>query len=1139
MDQLELEDLVYTYPNINEPGFQTKISAKKEFKEVGALVSESIPKPGGLFRHQEFIKRFMRQYDEQLIFHQTGTGKTCSTIGVVEYYKKIAEELVETLSNDDIPYKKAVVLVKGDSLANEFKKQLLCVCTDGDYITEGILNFKSERSRKNNISRSISRFYTVTTYETFAKELFKMNDEQLHNEHENTIFIIDEVHNINKDTTQTKSKIDPTTGNKYFYKLETIGEKSDGLTREVIVTSRQTYDQLWRLFHLLHTRKIMALTATPMINDVFEIGPRLNLILPINKQLPDDQDYKTITLEEFEPYLRGRVSYVRQLDTGAIPIYRGKVLNATFDIDGTKEDAQMIIYSTKMSSKQLKTYKLAESDPKTLRPKKKKKKKKKKSDSDAFDDLKRQAANFVFPDGNTGTKGFRKYVIEEDNSFSANEELYKWISDFKRLQALSNKYATIINACKINEGNCWCYSNFIVGSGAVVLGLCFEAQGFENFNNSESVFSRTGSDINICGNKKEKESRKVNITKKLRYALLTSKTQPAERDVLLELFNSYENRYGEYIKVMIGSPVTRDGMNLANVLQIHLTGPGWNKASTYQAISRAIRSTSHVDLIEEKRERYLKEGRDPNLAKIDIDVYRHASIDENNTSIDIYMYERSERKDREIARVERILKQCSVDCQINYVRNVRATDINGSAICDYDTCAYKCVDPVSDYIDYTSYDNLYSQPIINQIKQDVKDIFRLVFVLTYNDIYTELSYRKKFIDLAVSEIIINKESIIDRYGTISYLREDMGTLFLRKDFPLGLIEKPGNLTLSEYTSSIMGISSISLKKYNGKTQSIEQNLIIENLVSLVNTPKFNETLNTLTLDNKIALLEASIYLYYFENISTDYTIAILEKFKPFIFSTKEPIASLDIAADALTNRGKGRGRKPKTGNKFKLNDKTEGEVLRVLNKTGNETVYFHNLSSAVESLTAYNVNSKTKNSDSKIRLIKSDGSSWRDANEYEDPVYNTIIMNNMINETKEIEKDFDLYGVVLFDGNFRIIDKTTEDITSSTDARKIHRGRICKSGWKKFNLIELLWKLDINPFKDKPIISRKKMEKYILNSIKTKNSIDNKIYKDKLNEMDDENIKFFYIWFSSGKGIKYMCETLQNNLQDMGRLFRK
>lgn len=72
MDNIELDELVYTYPDYNVENIQTLISSKEEFREVSGLISESVPKRGQLYRHQKFIKRIMMQYDSQFIIHATG-----------------------------------------------------------------------------------------------------------------------------------------------------------------------------------------------------------------------------------------------------------------------------------------------------------------------------------------------------------------------------------------------------------------------------------------------------------------------------------------------------------------------------------------------------------------------------------------------------------------------------------------------------------------------------------------------------------------------------------------------------------------------------------------------------------------------------------------------------------------------------------------------------------------------------------------------------------------------------------------------------------------------------------------------------------------------------------------------------------
>jgi Type III restriction enzyme, res subunit len=1176
METVELEDLVYTYPEYDVNNFQTLISAKEEFKEVAAATKETTPKRGDLFKHQKFIKRLMIQYDNQLITHSTGSGKTCSVIAVSEHYKAILDSLEEIRTrapSPDIPnppFKRAYILVKGENLANEFKFQIMCKCTPGTYITEQIVNSKTETARKGNVTRSLARFYTVKTYGVFTKKLLKMTDEQLHNEFDNCIFIVDEVHNINENLSGV-ARQNKISGATYYVKMKK--NKKTGMIVEKIIESRLIYDQLWRLFHTVTPRKTMLLSATPMINSPSEIAPRLNLILPADRQIPRDINWKTVGIDTLEPYFRGLISYVRALDTGAIPVYQGKVLDAKLPMEIETEEiieeeeideeeieeeeeeegdlmeaiekrkkekiealaqvekketvkAQTVIYGTKMLDKQLEVYQRTVSDPGAFRPKSEK--------PEAFDDLERQAANFVFPDGSIGSEGYNKYVIEDRNTFKATPELKEWISDPETLRELSSKFFEIIRLCKNEPGNCWCYIDYIRGSGAIVLGLCFEALGFERFTRTTSAFSTSGANklAPICGGKSLddvdlEKNKYLKIDKRLRFGLLTSATSSAEAAVLLELFNSYENRHGEYIKALIGSPVTRDGLNLGNGIQIHLTGGGWNRASSYQAISRAIRSTSHVDLIEEEKERLRARGENPDNANVIIKIYQHAALDENNTSIDTKMYALSEIKDRQIKRVIRMMKQAATDCQINYNRNVRPKDVDGSAVCDYDICKYKCFDPIPDYTDYTSYDVLYSGNVVDAIKSEIADFFRVLFRISYDTLYTELiGYRKKFINIAVSDLIEKRTPIVNRYGKINYLREDRGTIFLRSDFPLNINEKEGGVTVSEYSSSLLGIKTLTLNEYNGMLQRGKKESILDILEGL--TPEeFSEKIDNLTLENKILLLESAISSYYISGIKNEIIEGIILKFRSFIFFTFDPIEALKLSMQAFAKRGKGRGRKPKEGTKFKLSEKQTEEIETSLGKLlKGEVTYFHNLSISSKVKTTHGMTAKSRKISGKIRLLKeSENVGWRDAIEQEEIVYNLIIKGKL----EEEEVEFDIYGIIYEDNKFRIVDKTKEEAGAKKDIRKAKRGRECSS-WRRKDLVDLMWKLRFNPFNISIEFNRDKLINYMVKQdIATKNEA---------KKFEDERLNFYFTWYTSGISIAKICELLQEYFEEIGRLIR-
>jgi hypothetical protein len=1124
MAQVQLDDLVYTYPEQQQPGFQTLISSKEEFRKTASGATEPVPRRGELFKHQQYLLRLLRQYDDQLIIWRTGTGKSCGVIAVTEYYKSIVGALENIRADSTSPYRHAYVLVKGPSLIEEFKFQLVCNCTDGDYITDLVKNSTTEKQRKGNVTRAIKSFYTITTYGMFARDLAKLTDEQIRQEFDHSIFIIDEVHNLRIDPEKGHTIEDPNTGNKIV--VQTV--KKGGQETEVIVEQRLVYDQLHRAFHTLSPRKVMLLSATPMINDASEISPVMNLILPLNKQLPLNVDYNQLTLQQIEPYFRGMISYVRELATGAIPVYQGEVIDAKYNIQGREVPSQMVVYATQMSEHQAKTYNLAVENPKALRPG---------SDRpEAFADLQRQAANFVFPDGSAGSDGFRRYVVKQgDGIYVANETLSPWLKNMEYLRTLSSKFADIVQITRDTPGNSWCYSNFVIGSGAILLSLCFEAQGFEKFSETSSIFQATaGVGLpQLCAPERKKGiERNVRIPKKLRYALLTSETPSPEADAMLEAFNSYENRHGEYIKAIIGSPVTRDGLNLANVLQIHLVGPGWNQASTYQAESRAIRSTSHVDLIAEERERLRRLGQNPDNAYVDIRVYRHASITAAGTSIDLHMYQLSEVKDREIKRIMRMMKQVSTDCQIHYNRNVRPNDIDGSSTCDYDVCAYQCYDPRPTDIDYTSYDVLYTGDIVDAAASEIKEIFHIEFNMDFNELYKRLKhYRPRFIDEAVVKLIEDKIPIIDRYGYTSYLREDKGSLFLRRDFPMSITEKPGGYSLSIYTETLIGIQKISLNDYIGELQKGEQVQLIQELQKLSpESPEFNRLIDNLNLENKVDLLESSVYQLFVNQLQSPAIRAIIMKYQTSVFQVPEPTAAIQITAHALANRGKGRGRKPKVGAKFKLTAQQQEEMEKAPVQAGSETVYIHTLFNQAYDRTSYAVSSKFSKADGRIRLLKpSEGVGWRDANPYELPVYNTIVQRQLEDMKNQFEQ-YEIYGLILEpDRKFRIRDKTTEATeAATTDQRKVNRGRVCEI-WNKPSLVDLLWKLKVMPFKTQVTESREELIGYLERAgVQAKDRI--------VAEFSDDKLRFFYIWYRTGMNRTQICNILQQEMQKMGRL---
>ena len=124
---LTVETFLSKYPNIynseesilnpfENQNFNNVIVTKKEFSDLKLPRIEKQKKKGSgeQYNHQKIISRFMNShtpYNELLLFHEMGTGKTCTAISVIENLRKDYKN--KTLwSNID----GAIICAKGGSL---------------------------------------------------------------------------------------------------------------------------------------------------------------------------------------------------------------------------------------------------------------------------------------------------------------------------------------------------------------------------------------------------------------------------------------------------------------------------------------------------------------------------------------------------------------------------------------------------------------------------------------------------------------------------------------------------------------------------------------------------------------------------------------------------------------------------------------------------------------------------------------------------------------------------------------------------------------------------------------------------------------------------------------------------------------
>ena len=88
---MNISDYIPSYPELTDPEFNNKIFHKKELYDLRTSAApDPIGAPGDLWPHQNLVGRFISPhtpYNEQLLFHSPGTGKTCAATIIAEVNK--------------------------------------------------------------------------------------------------------------------------------------------------------------------------------------------------------------------------------------------------------------------------------------------------------------------------------------------------------------------------------------------------------------------------------------------------------------------------------------------------------------------------------------------------------------------------------------------------------------------------------------------------------------------------------------------------------------------------------------------------------------------------------------------------------------------------------------------------------------------------------------------------------------------------------------------------------------------------------------------------------------------------------------------------------------------------------------------
>jgi hypothetical protein len=786
------------YPSYDDPQFNLKIHAKKEFNDfqyninitsdIDTEFDKICNSDFELTNHQLFVKNFLSSntpYNSLLLYHGLGSGKTCSAINMAEEVRKGFKQ---------IGFKKRIIIVASPNVQDNFKLQLFDPnkltnnnntwsmpnsCIGNTIINELFPSNKSDSITKDTIINSVNRFINTTYlfmgYIEFANYIKKLIQKEtldefnsinyLKNEFNNRLIIIDEIHNM-KNTND---------------KLSTYVAK-----------------QFKILVEKVKYLKLIFLTATPMFNNHEEIIWMLNL-MHLNDNRPeikqntifnDSGEFKIdpdtgeeIGIERFIEISRGYISYVRGENPYSFPfrifphlhtpslsyitnfldkypkysptnkqIYSKYIIKYT-DLYLNFIDADSFQYDVYKSLKS----KYINEEQNLLK----------------YDQISPiiQGLNFSFPTDDVrnssslfGSNGLLRLMNNFNNKFSYKPATLKQFGNFfhpDNIQQYSHKLKSLYNSIINSAGIILIYSQFIEG-GLIPIALMLEEMGYTKYNNNSLL------------NKKEKSTIKTN-----KYIIISGNQKYSpDNESEINIATNNDNLDGDIIKVILISKAGSEGIDFKNIRQIHILEPWYNLNRIEQIIGRGVRMCSHKLLPFQKR---------------NVSIYMHCSIlpDFNEESVDLYLYRLAEQKAIKIAKIARLLKQNSVDCMLNFKQiNLTEQDISTklniilsnfntihyqigdkkhSLFCDfYQDCKYNCINnsnwknPIANTdIDYSTFNYTYLDNNSHIIIDKIKHYFaHNNIVITFDKLYEYLNkYSIMLIQYSLNKIITDKMPI--------------------------------------------------------------------------------------------------------------------------------------------------------------------------------------------------------------------------------------------------------------------------------------------------------------------------------------------------------------------------------------------
>jgi|UniRef100_A0A6C0BZU7 hypothetical protein len=826
LDDSKFNQKLYLKKEFNEVKYDKK--SKNDFDNIIDLTNKiCTTKEFELQPHQMFVRNFLSfqtPYNGLLLFHGLGTGKTCSAISVCEEMRRY---------NKQLGVSKKIIIVASPAVQENFKLQLfderklkeinglwnIKACTGNSFLKEvNPMNMKGLSRKKivKNISKIVRQSYVFYGYGEFSNHLKKIMNKNITEEDDENNIKIKQEKSIKKEFSNRLIVID---------EIHNLRVSTSGLGN--VREKKESSKNIEKLALYAENLKMMILSATPMFNSHKEIVWLLN-ILNMNDNryrisieevfdkrgdfiLTDDYSGKELLMEKATGY----VSYVRGENPFTFPNriwpkysmnenslllknesgvwnYPEKQLNDSV----IAEPIEILdLVTTNIGEIQFDIYNrlinfLKKENPSLNDPKK----------NIGFTKLEAplQCLNMSYPHKKIdededlirdcyGKRGLSRLMLFKPKTKSKFNYKDSTLRDFGRIFSpeeigkYSGKIKNICDYIKKSKGLVFIFSQYI-DSGAIPIALALEEMGFSR-NSKSNLFERQEvAPVDYITLKPITKDSKIKI--KAKYAMITGNrhlTPNLKKE--LKLVTDPENVDGKQIKVIIVTRAGSEGLDFSFIRQMHILDPWYNMNRTEQIIGRAVRNKSHCLL--------------PYIER-NVEIFLYCTLlPLSIESADLYVYRLAEKKAKKIGVVTRALKECAIDCLLNREGLDFSVDImnkvvqqklssgieidfklgdkENSAVCDYNTCNYKCsVSKPNEEINKDTYNEGFIIMNLDKILQRIRVSFKEKYIYKKDELIQTINTLKKYpldqINSGLDYLINEKnEYIVDTLGRLGRL----------------------------------------------------------------------------------------------------------------------------------------------------------------------------------------------------------------------------------------------------------------------------------------------------------------------------------------------------------------------------------